>query len=192
MERKLKKIKENIFNGVKDYMTTSDYVWRREIPTNKDYKIWRLAMMSLTQDRILPKRIRKWLRKSHNNETWSYDEKNEKLIAQIKKYYWIFGKIHTSERRSKEDKFIFCETKSSYTGETVPTTVYWQGYSPHIVFMQGFTKAENSYFTQTKENNLVINDKYINIDNYENRIQFNEAAQKVRIRVVSDASYAYT
>ena len=58
--------------------------------------------------------------------------------------------------------------------------------------MQGFTKAENSYFTQKKENNIVLNDKHIKIDHYENKNQFNEAAQKGRIRVVSDASYAYT
>ena len=96
------------------------------------------------------------------------------------------------ERRSKEDKFIFSETKSSYTGEIVPTTVCGQGYSPHIIIMQSFTKAENSYFTQKKENSIVINGKYIKIDNYENINQFNEAAQKDRIRVVSDASYDYT
>ena len=42
------------------------------------------------------------------------------------------------------------------------------------------------------EENLVINDKYISINNYDNKKEFNEAAQRGKIRVVSNASYAYT
>ena len=58
--------------------------------------------------------------------------------------------------------------------------------------MPGHKEAENFYFAQTMEENLVINDRYIRINNYKNKSEFNEAAQRGRIRVVSDASYAYT
>ena len=37
-----------------------------------------------------------------------------------------------------------------------------------------------------------MNDKYIWINNYDRNKEFNEAAQKGKIRVGSDASYAYT
>ena len=58
--------------------------------------------------------------------------------------------------------------------------------------MQGFNTAENAYFTQKEKHNTVLNDRYIKINHYENKIQFNEAAQNGKKRVVSDASYAYT
>ncbi len=40
MEGNRKIIKEIIYNGVKDYTTTSDYVLRREIPAIFFYEIW--------------------------------------------------------------------------------------------------------------------------------------------------------
>ena len=123
----------------------------------KDHKIWRLAMRSITQDRILPRKLGKWIRKFI------------RLIAKTRQQYCIFRKLHTSKSRSNEEKFIFSEIKTNYTEETVPTTVRWQGYSPHIIIMQGFTRAENSYFIQKKENNIVINNTYIKIDDYENK-----------------------
>ena len=58
--------------------------------------------------------------------------------------------------------------------------------------MQGFNTAENTYLTQKEKHNTVLNERYIKINHYDNKLQFNEAAQKGRIRVVSDASYAYT
>ncbi len=90
-----KKIKENIYNGIKDYTTTSKYVWGKEVPATKDYKIWRLAMRNITQDRILPRRLGKWLETSHNIERWSYDKTNGCLIAGITKNFYIFQKLHT-------------------------------------------------------------------------------------------------
>ena len=81
-------------------------------------------MINLTQDNFLPRNLGKWLKKSHDNKMWSYDEKNEKLIAQQNRYYWMFEKLHTSERRPKEDKFIYRETRSNYMGVTVSTTIY--------------------------------------------------------------------
>ena len=58
--------------------------------------------------------------------------------------------------------------------------------------MQGYNIAENTYYTYKEKPNTVLNDRYIKINHYDNTLQFNEAAQKGRIRVVSDASYAYT
>ena len=95
MEGNGKKIEEYIYNGVKDYTTTSDYVWGKEVPAKKDYKSWQLAMVSLTQDRILSRKLGKWIRKSHNNERWSYDKKNGRLIAKTRQQYCIFRKLHT-------------------------------------------------------------------------------------------------
>ena len=57
--------------------------------------------------------------------------------------------------------------------------------------MQGYREAEDSYFVKNVTTEKVINHRYIRINNYNKERKFNKAAQKGKIRVVSDVSYAY-
>ena len=57
--------------------------------------------------------------------------------------------------------------------------------------MQGYNKSEDSYFAQNV-GKKVINDRYIQIKNYDRKREFNKVSQKGEIRVVLDASYAYS
>ena len=75
-------------------------------------------------------------------------KKNEKLIAQSNNTYWIFKKVNTTSRRKKDWSFIYSETIPIYAEERVPITVSWLGYTPNVVFMQGYKKTEDSYFIQ--------------------------------------------
>ena len=83
-------------------------------------------MNRLASDRFLPNKLVNWSQKSHNVEIQTYDERNNNLVAQRNNKHGIFEGSNTSERRTKEDKFIHCETRSSYTEKVVPTIEHWQ------------------------------------------------------------------
>ena len=113
----------------------------------KNFSKERLQIMENSNEqtsisRFLPNKLGNWLQKSHSMKIWSYDERNGKLIAQRNKKYLIFERSNLTERRTKEDKFICCETWSSYTEKSVQTTALWQGCSQNIAFMQGYSKTE--------------------------------------------------
>ena len=57
--------------------------------------------------------------------------------------------------------------------------------------MQGYREARESYFVQNVTAKKAINDRYIRTNNYNNKQEFNDAAQKEKIRVVLDGLYAY-
>ena len=58
--------------------------------------------------------------------------------------------------------------------------------------MQGYSKAEQVYYAPNGNKGKVINRRYIPINNYNRKKEFNEASQKVKIIVVVNTSYAYT
>ena len=51
-------------------------------------------MNRLVPDRFLPYTLGNWLQKSHSTEMWSFDARNEKVIAKINEIYWIFEKAN--------------------------------------------------------------------------------------------------
>ena len=81
----------------------------------------------------------------------------------------MFEKVNTTSRRTKDEYFIYCETRPIYLEEQVPITVSRQGYSPNVVFMKGYRKAEDYYFVKNVTNRKVINDRYIRINNYDKK-----------------------
>ena len=68
-------------------------------------------------------------------------------------------KVHTTSRRTKDDYFIYCGTLPNYAEERVPIIVSWQGYSPNMVFMQGYREVEDSYYVKYVTTKSVINDR---------------------------------
>ena len=146
-------------------------------------------MNILAPGRFLPCTLGKWLQKSHNIEMLSYDIRTEKVIIQIDNIYRIFGKTKNTSRRTNYGSFIYKETCSNYIKEQLPVTASWQGYTPNIIiFMQGYIKADNSHRVKNRTKNKVINDRYIRVQNQDNKYDFNEAAQNGKIRVLSDTS----
>ena len=84
----------------------------------------------------------------------TFDEKHGNVIEQSNKTYQIFENINT-----KDDSFIYCETLPNYVEERVPITVNLQGYSPNMVFMQGYREVEDSYYVKYVTTKSVINDR---------------------------------
>ena len=133
-------------------------------------------MSRLVPDRFLPYTLGKWLQKSHNTEIGSFDARNKKVVAQIKKTYLIFKKVNMTSRRTNDDSFIYSETLPIYVEEQVLITVSWQRYKSNVVFLQGYREVEDLYFVQSMTTKKVINDRYIRANNYENKQEFNDIA----------------
>ena len=103
----------------------------------------------------------------------------------------IFCRIESRHMRDS-NMFMFLRRTHEYGNSLVPTTVSWQGVTPNIIHMHGYSSPLPSFMTTTDLNLPVSNDLYIRSSSPNNKLDLIRAASNGRLKAVADASYTPT
>ena len=148
-------------------------------------------MNRLETKRFFPYTLGNWLKQSQDAEMWSFDVKNNRVIAQSNDTFRIFDRVSQTTSRKKEGTFTYSKTLKNYTAKRISTTVNRQGCKPNVVFMTYYRDKDDSYYGNNDAKKLWMIDTYEQITiTKQNKIE--QASQKGCIRVVLDTFYIYT
>ena len=64
-------------------------------------------MKRLALNRFLSYILGNWLKQSQNTKKWSFDVKNDIVIAQSNETFWIFERVSQTASRKKERIYIY-------------------------------------------------------------------------------------
>ena len=129
-----------------------------------------------------------WIRKSHRQEPWQYDKEEDIVIFVGILHISIFTRLQ--QRQTREGMaFVFSRQVKEYENLTSPVTITWQGFTPHVIFMQGHSDYLMSYHELDIEVIAPANDLHMEIFSAGDKDIFIRAEHRGEIRAVSDASY---
>ena len=166
----------------------SIFTWRKEIPSIQDFLIWKAALMRIKTITCGSSPLGLWICKSHRHKPWQYDKASDVVLFVGTNNVTIFQRVHT--RQTREGMiFRYDKQVATHRFPTTPVTITWQGHTPNVIYMQGYSSHLSSYHKSESEAVTPANDIHIEISSTNDREILIRAACKGEIRAVSDASY---